>query len=113
VLAEAGLAPALATLVDVAPLPVEVLATADRRYPAPVETAAYFLVLEAVNDAARRNADSASVTVAHIDGRLVVTVEDDGSDRTSPMVALADRVGALGGSLVVEQTMCRAEIPCA
>jgi hypothetical protein len=29
------------------------------------------------------------------------------------MVALADRVGALGGSLSIKQTVCRAEIPCA
>jgi signal transduction histidine kinase len=113
VLTEAGLAAALATLADTAPLPVEVRAADGRRHPAPVETAAYLLVAEAVSDASRRNADGAAVTVVHDDGRLVVTVEDDGSDRSSPMVALAERVGALGGTLVVEPTMCRGEIPCA
>jgi 1-deoxy-D-xylulose-5-phosphate synthase len=45
--------------------------------------------------------------------RLVVTVEDDGSDRHSGPVRLADRVGALGGKLEVEPTRLRAEIPCA
>jgi signal transduction histidine kinase len=113
VLAEAGVAPALATLADTAPLPVQILQADDRRYPAPVEAAAYFTVTEAVDDAARRGADRAVVTVAHEGGRLVVTVEDNGTDRDAPMIALADRVGALDGSLSFKQTGCRAEIPCA
>jgi hypothetical protein len=29
------------------------------------------------------------------------------------MVTLTDRVGALGGSLFIKETVCRAEIPCA
>jgi hypothetical protein len=45
-------------------------------------------------------------------GRLVVTVQDDGTDRTSAMVQLADRVGALEGRLAVEPTRLRAELPC-
>jgi hypothetical protein len=45
-------------------------------------------------------------------GRLVVTVQDDGTDRTSSMVQLADRVGALEGRLAVEPTRLRAELPC-
>jgi len=112
VLTEAGLATALATLADVAPLTVEILRVEDRRFPAPIETAAYFAVAEAVDDAVRRGADNAALTVVHDHGRLVVKVEDNGSDRSSPMVALADRVGALGGTLFVEPTVCRAEIPC-
>jgi hypothetical protein len=53
------------------------------------------------------------VSTSHNDGRLVVTVEDSGAVRMATMVALADRVGALGGTLVVEPTILRAEIPCA
>jgi signal transduction histidine kinase len=113
VLAEAGVAPALATLADTAPLPVQILRADDRRYPAPVEAAAYFTVAEAVDDAAGRGADRAAVTAAYEGGRLVVTVEDNGTGRDAPMVTLADRVGALGGSLYLKQTVCRAEIPCA
>ena len=104
ILAEAGLGPALATLADGAPLPVEILGAVPRRYPAPVETTAYFTVAEAVDDAARRGADHAVVSVLEEDGRLLVSVEDSGSDRTSTLVGLADRVGALGGNLVVEPT---------
>jgi signal transduction histidine kinase len=113
VLTEAGLVPALATFADTAPLPVEVLGAEDRRYPVPVETAAYFAVMETVTDAAARGAKHAAVTLLQEDERLVVTVEDDGSERTPPMVALTDRVGALGGRVIVESTKCRVEIPCA
>jgi signal transduction histidine kinase len=113
VLAEAGIGPALATLADTAPLPVHVLCAEHGRYPAPVEAAVYFAVAEWVDDAARRGADHAAVSVAHDGGRLVVTVEDNGSGDAAPMVAAADRVGALGGSLTTGPAMCRAEIPCA
>jgi signal transduction histidine kinase len=112
VLTEIGLGPALATLADAAPLPVEICPAEDRRYPAPVETAAYFVVAEAVDDAVHRNAAQAAVSVVHNDGRLIITVDDSGCNRTSSMVALADRIGALGGTLVVEPTIVRAEIPC-
>jgi signal transduction histidine kinase len=112
ILAEAGLAPALATLTDAAPLPVEIVATPDARYPAAVETAAYLLVAEALDDAASRDASHTTVSLAQDGGRLVVTVEDDGAARTSPMAQLADRVGALDGQLTVEPRRLRAELPC-
>ena len=113
VLAEAGIAPALASLADTAPLPVEILRAEDRRYPAPVEAAVYFTVAEALDDAARRGSDHAAVAIVHHEGRLVVTVEDSGSEPTSPLMAAADRVGALGGTLSTGPARYRAEIPCA
>jgi signal transduction histidine kinase len=112
ILTEAGLGPALATLADAAPLAVEIGETTEDRYAAPVETAAYFVVAEAIHDAARRDATYAAVSAPRRDERLVVNVQDDGSERTSTMVHLADRVGAVGGSLEVEPTTVRAEIPC-
>jgi signal transduction histidine kinase len=112
VLAEAGTGPALATLADTAPLPVQVLRTVHDRYPEQVEAAAYFTVAEALEDAARRGADHATVSISQEGGRLVVTVEDDGPGDAAPMVAVADRVGALGGSLSTGLAGCRAEIPC-
>jgi signal transduction histidine kinase len=112
VLAEAGLGAALATLADTAPLPVEILQAGHDRYPGPIESAAYFTVAEAIGGAARRGAENATVAVVHDGGRLVVTVEDNGSGDASPMVAAADRVGALGGSLSTGPGRCRAEIPC-
>jgi signal transduction histidine kinase len=113
ILAEAGLAPALVTLVDGAPLPVELSGISADRYSAPVETAAYVTVAEAVVDAAKRDATFATVDLRHEGGHLFVTVEDDGMERNSRLVHLADRIGALGGSLEVGGTMLRAEIPCA
>jgi signal transduction histidine kinase len=113
ILAEAGLAAALATLADAAPLPVEIRDPIEERYPAAVETAAYLLVAEAVDDATGRGASHAVVSAVRRGGWLAVTVEDDGTRRTSAMVQLADQVGALDGRLVVEPTWLRSELPCA
>ncbi len=112
ILTEAGLGPALATLADSASIPVELDDTVQGRYPEVVETAAYLMVAEAIEDASGRGAGYAAVTAAHRDGRLTVTVEDDGQGRTSPMTEIADRVGALGGILAVEPTWMGVEIPC-
>jgi signal transduction histidine kinase len=91
---------------------VEIRDAAAGRYPAVVETCAYLLIAEALDDAARRNASHATVSVARDGGRLAVTVQDDGTDRTSSMVQLADRVGALDGQLTVDPTRLHAELPC-
>jgi signal transduction histidine kinase len=112
ILTEAGLVAALATLADAAPLPVEIRDLIEGRYPAAVETAAYLLVAEALDDAAGRGATQAMVSTFQEGGRLVVTVHDDGTDRSSSMVQLADRVGALDGQLAVEPTRLQAELPC-
>jgi signal transduction histidine kinase len=112
ILTEAGLMPALATLADTAPLPVEIRDTAQGRYPAAVERAAYLLVAEALQDATGRGATHTTVSVVRTGERLVVTVDDDGTTRTAAMVQLADRVGALDGQLAVEPTRLQAELPC-
>jgi len=112
ILADAGLAHALGTLADEAPLPVELGVVTTERFSPPVETAAYRAVAEAIDDAAGRRATFVSVDVNREGERLIVTVEDDGSDRSAPLIHLADRVGALGGSLEVGQTSLRGAIPC-
>jgi signal transduction histidine kinase len=112
ILTEAGLGPALATLADTASIPVEFDDAVQGRYPEVIETAAYLMVAEAIEDAAGRGAGYAAVTAAHRDGRLTVTVEDDGQGRSAPMTGIADRVGALGGILTVEPTWMGVEIPC-
>jgi signal transduction histidine kinase len=112
ILTEAGLGPALATLADTAPIPVELDDAIKDRYPEVVETAAYLVVAEAIEDAAGRGASYAAVTAAYRDGRLTVTVEDDGQSRSASMTEIADRAGALGGILTVEPTRLGVEIPC-
>jgi signal transduction histidine kinase len=109
ILTEAGLGAALATLADEAPLAVE-LTTTDERFDAPVEAALYVAAREAIDDAARRGATWSSVDVA---GRVTLTVEDDGAARSSPLVHVADRIGALGGGTTFGANSLRAEVPCA
>ena len=112
VLSEAGLAPALQTLADEAPLPVELGDVALERQPPAVETTAYVTVSEAIEDANRRRATFVGVRVHLENSRLVITAEDDGAPRGSRLTHLADRVGALGGSLDVAATTLRVEMPC-
>ena len=112
ILTEAGLAPALETLADEAPLPVELGHVEPARQPPAVETTAYVAVDEAIEDAARRGASFLAARVVQEGDRLVVTAEDDGGPRSSRLVHLADRVGAHGGLLEVGENILRAEIPC-
>jgi signal transduction histidine kinase len=112
VLTEAGLATALQSLVDAAPIPVELGELAPGRYATPVETSAYYAVQEAIYDAAIREATFARVTTSVAEDILVVSVEDDGARRAGPLVHVADRVGAHGGSVDVGVNTIRAELPC-
>jgi signal transduction histidine kinase len=112
ILSEAGLAPALQTLADEAPLPVEIRNVAPERQPAAVETTAYVTVTDAIEDSHRRGATFLAVRVDRNNGRLVITAEDDGEPRNARLTRLTDRVGALGGSLDVAATTLRVEIPC-
>jgi hypothetical protein len=70
------------------------------------------VVAEALQDAAGRGASHATISAVQDGGRLVVTVADDGTNRTSSMVQLADRVGSLDDRLAVDPTRLRAELPC-
>jgi PAS domain S-box-containing protein len=121
VLTDRGLSYALEALVARAPIPVE-LEPPQERLPAPVEAAAYYVVAESLTNVAKyARATSAVVQVARHDGRLVVTVSDDGVGGADPvrgtgLRGLADRLAALDGSLSVESpngrgTSVRAEIP--
>ena len=112
ILTEAGLGPALATLADEAPLPVELGELPSGRPPSGVERTAYVLVDVAIEDAAGRGATWLAVRVGQDRERLVVATDDDGAPRSAGLVHLADRVGALGGSLVTGDTKLRAEMPC-
>jgi signal transduction histidine kinase len=123
ILAERGLRAALEELCGRAALPAQLEAEIDGRLPAQVETAAYFLVSEALTNAAKHaRASQAHVTARCADGLLTVEVADDGvggadAGSGSGLRGMADRVEALGGQLTVcspdgEGTMVRAEMPC-
>ena len=113
ILTEAGLATAVATLADGAPLPVELGELTRDRYPAAVERTAYYTLEEAIHDAAARGASFATAAASRAGDRLVVTVDDDGADRNTQLVDVADRVGALGGTMDLAAKRLRAELPCA
>jgi signal transduction histidine kinase len=112
ILTEAGLGPALATLADAAPLPVELGDLPSDRPPPRVERTAYVVVDDAIDDATARGATWLAVKVRHDADRLLVATDDDGTPRSARLVHLADRVGALGGSVDVGSTTLRAAIPC-
>jgi signal transduction histidine kinase len=123
VLSERGLEPAVRSLVARAPLPVELVAAPGGRLPAAVETAAYFVVCEALTNVAKyANADHATVRIERIDGRLQLEVTDDGAGGADPRAGsglrgLTDRVAALDGVLDVisppgHGTKLRVELPC-
>ena len=122
VLSQAGLGPALESVAERLPVPVRLDVPADR-FPPTVETAAYFLACEAMTNAAKHaDAREVQVTVQAAEQRLRVEVSDDGVGGAEPsggsgLTGLADRVAALGGTLVVESppgagTRISASIPC-
>ena len=122
VLTERGLEPAIQSLVARATVPVTVEAPADERLPEPVESAAYFVVSEALANVAKyAQASHASVTVERSNGHLTVEVADDGVGgadlgRGSGLRGLADRLAALDGTLSLDSpagrgTRLRAQIP--
>jgi signal transduction histidine kinase len=113
ILTEAGLEPAVRALAERARLPVEVVELVAGRFPAVVESTAYTVVAESIDDAVRRAAPYVAVRIANEGDQLVVHV-DTGAASPSPhvVVDLTDRVGALGGLIETSKGELRAEVPC-
>jgi len=113
---------AITDLAERTPVPTTVAGSSDRRYPKGIETAAYFVVAEALTNAVKHSGAAAvGVTLSEAGRRLCVEVRDDGAggvdpSRGSGLVGLQDRVAALGGRLTVKSpkrggTVIRAELP--
>ena len=108
ILSEGGLSPAIKALARRSAVPVELDLDIQRRLPEPIEVAAYYVVSEALANTAKH----ARASIAHVelragDGRLQLSVSDDGvggatSDDGSGLVGLTDRVEALGGTILVD-----------
>ena len=116
-----GLAAAVKHLAERAPVPVTV-EIGDDRYPNSVESAAYFVVAEALTNVAKyAGAATARVTATRTPSHLVVDVDDDGIGGAAPsldggLAGLVDRLAALDGTLEVssppgEGTRVRGAIP--
>ena len=124
VLSDHGLEHALRALAQRAAVPVELdTALPAARLPMALEAAAYFAVSEALTNVGRyAQASHASVSVHERDGRLDVTVADDGVGGADPsagsgLQGLSDRVAALNGTLVIDSrpgngTLVRVRLPC-
>jgi PAS domain S-box-containing protein len=124
VLSDGGLEPAIAGLVSGSQTRVRMEEVTGERFPPSVESAAYFVVAEALTNVARyAEASEAAVAVRRDGDRLRVEVRDDGRGGADPdggsgLRGLADRLAALGGELSVESppgegTTVIASIPCA
>ena len=121
VLTRGGLEPALKTLARRSPVPVELTVRA-RRLPDGVEAAAYYVVSEALTNAAKHaHASALCVELEATESVVDLTVRDDGAGGADPargsgLVGLTDRVEALGGSIRIrsrlgEGTHITAELP--
>jgi PAS domain S-box-containing protein len=122
VLSDRGLEPAIEALAARTPVPVKFAIELEERLPEPVEAAAYYVVAEALTNAAKHShASEVSVRIGRANGLARIEVADDGvggagSASGSGLRGLADRVEALGGRLELESplgegTTVRAEIP--
>ena len=123
VLADRGLAAAVEALGRRSATPVRSTRTSSRARPLPVvETAAYFVVAEALTNVAKHApARRRRVPLAGDDGRLLIEIADDGpggaDPRGSGLTGLRHRVEALDGTLTVTSvegsgTTIHAELPC-
>jgi signal transduction histidine kinase len=141
ILEDRGLDAALSAVVARAPIPVSLEVHVDSRPSPEVESAAYFVVSEALTNVARHSgATNAAVSLVRVDDTLVVEVRDngrggaatrpDGTAETSDLepeiepgssgtglAGLRERAASLGGSIHLDSppggpTTLRAVLPC-
>jgi signal transduction histidine kinase len=123
ILTDRGLHAALAALAGDSPFPVELHGDPDQRYPAAVESAAYFVVAEGLTNAAKHaEATAGVIDIVRRDHTVHVTVTDNGRGGADPAGAGIDglrrRVEALDGILTLTSppggpTILHTELPCA
>jgi signal transduction histidine kinase len=122
ILSKRGLVPALRALVRRSPVPVALDLRAAERLPERIEITAYYVVSEALTNAAKHDNATAVRVAVEAAGRVVrLSVSDDGAGGVDPahgpgVVSLRDRVEAVGGTLIVqsrpgEGTRLIAELP--
>jgi signal transduction histidine kinase len=122
-LTDVGLGGALESLAERSPIPVQLSATAGA-LPESTAVGAYYVVAEALTNAARHSHATQLDVRAEVRGRLlVVEVADDGVGGAVPasgsgLEGLGDRVDSLGGRLRIVSptgvgTTLTAELPCA
>jgi signal transduction histidine kinase len=111
-LADRGLAAALAAQARKSPVPTEVEPDDFGRYAPDIEATVYFCTLEALQNIAKyAGAARASVRLRGEDGHLTFEISDDGVGFDTASIGygtglqgMADRLEAIGGSLAVRST---------
>jgi signal transduction histidine kinase len=121
-LAGGGLLAAIADLATRTPTALS-YDVVDERFPPDLESAAWFVVAEAVTNAVKHSGgEHVAVRVRRATGTLCVEVGDEGRGAADPaghgLRGLADRVAAVGGSLRISEaephgTCVEAVFPCA
>jgi len=107
ILSKGGLGPALKALARRSAVPVELDLSVHRRLPESAEVAAYYVVAEALTNAAKHaRASEVEVRVEADDANLHLSIRDDGIGgadvgKGSGLTGLMDRVEALGGTLKI------------
>lgn len=107
-LRSAGLVRAIADLAKRSPVPVEIASVGEARYEPAVESTLYFVCSEALANVAKHAcASRVTIELSEDASGPVLRVVDDGIGGAniaagSGLLGLADRVEALGGSLVID-----------
>jgi signal transduction histidine kinase len=105
ILAHGCLGSALRKLAHRSAIPVALSVDVNARLPEQLEVAAYFIVSEALANAAKRaGASRIDISARVAEGALMLSIDDDGvggadASRGSGLAGLSDRVEALGGSI--------------
>jgi PAS domain S-box-containing protein len=107
ILSKGGLSVALKTLARRSAVPVNLDVAITRRFADQIEVATYYVVAEALTNAAKHaRASEVIVSARHDEDKLYLSIRDDGvggadSHRGSGLIGLKDRVEALGGHLQI------------
>jgi signal transduction histidine kinase len=123
-LADRGLAAAVQSLALGSPIPAQTDIQLPGRPPAPVESAAYFAVAEALTNAVKHSgASGVHIRMAYCAGMLRIEVTDDGHGGADPangtgLLGVERRVTTFDGILAVSSppggpTIIVIEVPCA
>jgi signal transduction histidine kinase len=124
VLADRGLGHAVRALALDTPIPTELDIDLPGRLPAPVESACYFAIAEALANAVKHaSARKVHIRIKHADDILRIEVADDGVGGADPALGtglqgVERRLGTFDGILAVSSppggpTMIVMEVPCA
>ena len=122
ILTDAGIGPAVRSLVNRSQIPVHIGALPERRFPPTIEATAYFVIAEALTNAAKHSGGSQAIVQVDVHGdRLIVDIVDNGVGGADPhgsgIGGLLDRAAAAGGTITLDSehgagTHLRLELPC-